>query len=102
MTLGKPAAISGVELGAAVNTSFRVWSTHFKRGRISVMPDEQELIEQSKQFLSQLTPDVRPIFGAVLIASAIRDAGNKIAHAINAKDKKWEVRRRGVKTKHAY
>ena len=52
------------------------------------MPDEQKLIEQSKQLLSHLTPDVRPIFGAVLIASAIHDLGNKIAHAINAKDKK--------------
>jgi len=51
--------------------------------RISVMPDEQ-----AKQLLGQLTPDVRPIFGAVLLASAIRDAANKLPHAINAKDKK--------------
>jgi len=51
--------------------------------RISVMPDEQ-----AKQLLGQLTPDVRPIFGAVLLASAIADTANKLAHAINAKDKK--------------
>ena len=56
--------------------------------KVPPMPDERQLIEQAKQLLGQLTPDVRPIFGAVLIASAIRDAGNKIAHAINAKDKK--------------
>jgi len=48
-----------------------------------VMPDEQELIEQARQLLGQLTPDVRPIFCAVLIASAIRDAGDKIASAID-------------------
>jgi hypothetical protein len=56
--------------------------------RFILIPDERQLIEQAKQLFGQLTPDVRPIFGAVLIASAIRDAGNKIAHAINAKDKK--------------
>jgi hypothetical protein len=52
------------------------------------MPDETQLIEQSKQLLGQLTPDVRPIFWRGSIVSAILDAGNKIAHAINAKDKK--------------
>jgi hypothetical protein len=62
----------------------------FRRARIFVMPDETQLIEQSKQLLGQLTPDVRPIFWRGSIVSAIRDAGNKIAHAINAKDKKWE------------
>jgi hypothetical protein len=35
------------------------------------MPDERQLIEQAKQLLGQLTPDVRPISGAVLIVPRI-------------------------------
>jgi hypothetical protein len=37
---------------------------------------------------TQKAETAKASFGAVLIASAIHDLGNKIAHAINAKDKK--------------
>ena len=51
---------------------------HGRRGlgdvRFVFIPDERQLIEKAKYLVTQLTPEVRPIFGAVPIASAIQDA----------------------------
>jgi flavorubredoxin len=49
------------------------------------MADETELINKAHLLVEHIEPDAKPLLAALLIAEAIRIAGNKIAKAINDK-----------------
>jgi hypothetical protein len=47
------------------------------------MPDETGLIHKAHQLVEHIEPDAKPLLAALLIAEAIRTAGNQIAKAIS-------------------
>jgi hypothetical protein len=52
---------------------------------LSTMADGTELINKAHQLVEHIDPDAKPLLAALLIADAIRIAGNKIAKAISDK-----------------
>jgi hypothetical protein len=49
------------------------------------MADGTDLINRAHQLVEHIDPDAKPLLAALLIADAIRFAGNKIAKAISDK-----------------
>jgi hypothetical protein len=60
--LPNPAAISRSKAGAAVNTSFSVWSADFRHGRISIMLDDEEEWDRQSKEIAVLKDDIKLMF----------------------------------------